>query len=135
MDRITPDQRSRLMGRIASSDTKPEIAVRALLRGLGIRYRLHAKDLPGNPDIANRKRRFAVFVHGCFWHGHSCKRGAAPASNKSFWDKKLARNRVRDRRAIAALKAKGWRVLTVWECQLKQPKRLMARLRAWVVKL
>jgi len=135
MDKLSPKRRSDLMSRIRSKDTAPEIAARALLQGLGIRYRLQAKDLPGRPDIVNRKRRFVIFVHGCFWHGHSCKRGARPTSNVIFWNTKLTKNRARDRATVAALKADGWRVLTIWECELKKPKRLLTRVRAWSARL
>lgn len=135
MDKLSAHRRSALMARIGSKDTAPEIAVRAALRSLGVRYRLHARDLAGRPDIVNRKRRFAIFVHGCFWHGHSCKRGTPPTSNMAFWNTKLAKNHARDRAVVATLKAEGWRVLTIWECELKKPDHILAKLKAWSAKL
>ena len=128
MDRLTREQRSKNMSRIGPKDTAPELGVRQILRDIGFHYRLHAKDLPGRPDIVNRKRRIAVFVHGCFWHAHSCKRGKRPSSNKEFWYAKIAGNQKRDRANIAALRRNGWRVAVIWECQLKEPRRVRARL-------
>lgn len=129
MDRLKPKRRSALMSRIAQKNTKPELAVRSLLHGIGLRFRLHAKDLPGRPDIVNRKKRFAVFVHGCFWHGHSCPRGKRPTSNVDFWNTKLSRNKKRDITAAQSLRRNRWTVVTVWECQLKNPNRLLRLLR------
>lgn len=112
--------RSRTMARIRSRDTGPELFVRRLLTRLGYRYRLHRADLPGRPDIAFIGRRKAIFVHGCFWHGHDCKRGArAPRANAGYWRDKIARNRARDARALDALAARGWSAMTVWECALR----------------
>lgn len=111
--------RSEIMARVRGRDTKPEMLVRRLLHGLGYRYRLHAKGLPGRPDLAFTRRRAAVFVHGCFWHAHGCGRGArTPKSNAGYWSAKLARNRERDREVEAALAAAGWRSLAIWECEL-----------------
>lgn len=115
--------RSENMRRIRSKDTSPEIAVRALVRGLGFTgYRLHRKDLPGKPDIAFVGRKLAIFVHGCFWHGHDCKEGARrPKSNADYWLPKIATNVERDAAHVANLQAHGWSVLTVWECELSSP--------------
>ena len=128
-DVFTPEQRSRVMARVRGKNTRPELAVRRLLWRAGHRYRLHRRDLPGSPDIAFIGRRLAVFVHGCFWHGHDCSRGArAPKQNAEYWRAKIARNRARDTAAEVALAAQGWRTLTVWECELKDEPALLARL-------
>jgi DNA mismatch endonuclease (patch repair protein) len=118
------------MRRVKGRDTRPEMVVRRALTRLGARYRLHRKDLPGCPDVAMPGRRLAVFVHGCFWHGHDCARGArVPKQNRDYWTAKVARNRMRDVDARAALEAMGWRVETLWECELKDAAGLEARLR------
>src|SRR6478609_10859019 len=107
-DVFAPAKRSAVMARIKSRDTKPELLLRRLLTQLGARYRLHRKDLPGSPDVAMPGRRLAIFVHGCFWHGHDCKRGArAPKANADYWSAKIAANRARDRGVQKALKAQG----------------------------
>lgn len=108
------------MARIRHKDTAPELAVRSVLHALRYRYILHPKHLPGQPDLAFPARRKAIFVHGCFWHGHNCKHGRRrPGSNVAFWEAKYADNKHRDARKAAALRAMGWRVLTIWECQVK----------------
>jgi DNA mismatch endonuclease, patch repair protein len=104
------------MARILSKNTKPEMVVRRLVHGLGYRYVLHDKRLPGSPDLVFPARRQVVFVHGCFWHRHDCGRGFQPKSNATFWEAKLEGNKARDKRHLAALKSLGWRVLVVWEC-------------------
>jgi DNA mismatch endonuclease (patch repair protein) len=114
------------MSRIGSKNTKPELLVRKVLHGLGYRFRLHRNDLPGKPDIVLSKYKTVVFVHGCFWHGHSCKKGQKrPATNKDFWDGKLNRNIERDKENISQLENLGWNVLTIWECQVKDINQLM----------
>jgi DNA mismatch endonuclease (patch repair protein) len=119
------------MRAVKSRDTGPELAVRAMLRALAPGYRLNRADLPGKPDIVYGRRRLAIFVHGCFWHGHDCPRGARmPKDNADYWRQKIARNRLRDASAVAALEATGWRVLIVYECALKDPVALRARLGA-----
>lgn len=129
-DVYPPDKRSAVMRRVKGKNTTPEMAVRKVLTGLGARYRLHRKDLPGSPDIVLPGRRLAVFVHGCFWHGHDCARGArVPKANRDYWVAKVDRNRARDTRTRAELEALGWRVETVWECELKDRPGLEARLR------
>ncbi len=110
--------RSQTMRAVKSTDTGPELIVRRLLYSLGYRYRLHRRDLPGNPDIVFLGRKAVIFVHGCFWHGHSCKRGARiPKTNTEYWTKKIGRNAERDITNIQELRNQGWRVLAVWECE------------------
>lgn len=127
-DNRTQESRSALMSRIRSKNTAPELIVRRLLHRMGFRFRLHRKDLPGNPDIVLPGRRTAIFVHGCFWHGHGCKIGRPPKSRPDFWLPKLERNRDRDAENEAALVADGWRVLTLWQCEIRDADRLEARL-------
>jgi DNA mismatch endonuclease (patch repair protein) len=117
------------MSRIKGTDTKPEIAVRSLLHQMGYRFRLHRRDLPGTPDIVLSGRGAVVFVHGCFWHGHSCKRTKMPKSRKSYWSEKIEGNRRRDARKRRQLKSLGWKVVIVWECELKRPDKLREKLR------
>ncbi|MCA8199192.1 very short patch repair endonuclease [Burkholderia vietnamiensis] len=114
-------QRSRIMAAIRSKDTKPEMMVRTLLRQLGFPgYRLHRRDLPGCPDIAYLGRKKAILVHGCFWHGHDCKIGdKRPKVNPEYWMSKISRTRQRDALARAAIEELGWRILIVWECDLR----------------
>jgi DNA mismatch endonuclease (patch repair protein) len=121
-DVFTPEKRSAVMRRVKGRDTAPEWKVRRMLRAAGIGYRLGGCGLPGRPDVVMKGRRVAVFVHGCFWHGHDCSRGARkPQTNADYWNAKIERNRARDARVAAALTAEGWRVLTVWECRLREP--------------
>ena len=128
-----PEKRSAVMRRVKGRNTSPELAVRKALTRLGARYRLHRKDLPGKPDIVLPGRRLALFVHGCFWHGHDCARGArVPKQNRDYWVAKVARNRARDAANREALAALGWRVETVWECELKDRSALEARARNWL---
>ncbi|GGE53100.1 very short patch repair endonuclease [Agaricicola taiwanensis] len=123
MDKISPNRRSANMRAIRSKNTKPELAVRALLRRAGfVGYRLHRPDLPGRPDIAFIKWKKAIFVHGCFWHGHNCKTGTRkPDSHQDYWLPKIEGNRQRDLRDVAALAGAGWNVMTVWECEIRDP--------------
>jgi len=121
-DPFTSEQRSAVMRAVKSRDTTPELAVRRILRAAGIGYRLGGCGLPGRPDLVMKGRRVAVFVHGCFWHGHDCPRGARqPKANAAYWSAKIGRNRARDAARSAELEAAGWRVVTVWECGLKAP--------------
>jgi len=129
-DRLEPAARRRLMQAVRSKDTAPEIAVRSLLHGMGYRFRLHRKDLPGTPDIVLPGRRAAIFVHGCFWHGHGCRIGQLPKSRLDYWLPKIEANRERDRRKGGALEAAGWRVLTVWQCEIRDLDVLQERL--WI---
>lgn len=130
-DVFDPAKRSAVMARVKSKDTKPEKTLRRLLTAQGARYRLHRKDLPGSPDVVMPGRRLAFFVHGCFWHGHDCPRGArVPKANRDYWLAKVARNRARDARNQAELAQAGWRVETIWECQMRDEATLAQRLRA-----
>jgi DNA mismatch endonuclease (patch repair protein) len=129
VDQVSRERRSWNMGRIRSDDTRPELEVRSMLHRMGYRFRLHAQDLPGKPDIILPRHRTVVFVHGCFWHQHpGCRRANVPKSNKQYWTVKLERNTRRDRVNIRSLRKLGWRVLVVWECELKNPERLRHRL-------
>jgi len=120
MDRLSCGRRSALMSRIRSKDTLPERTLRRTLHNLGYRYRLHGRDLPGCPDIVFSRRRKVIFVHGCFWHLHArCKLGALPKSKLRYWRPKLEANVARDKRNIRRLRNKGWKVLVVWQCQLR----------------
>ncbi|MBX3226276.1 MAG: DNA mismatch endonuclease Vsr [Labilithrix sp.] len=118
------------MSRVRRSGSTPELVVRKVVRELGGTYRTQNQDLPGSPDLANRTRRWAIFVHGCFWHRHSCRRATIPRRNQSLWEAKFERNRRRDRRAIRALRDLGFLVVVVWECRVKDEARLRQRLRA-----
>lgn len=132
-DVFPPEKRSAVMRRVKGKDTAPEWQVRRLIWSLGGRYRLHRKGLPGKPDIVLPGRRLAIFVHGCFWHGHDCARGArVPKANRDYWLGKVARNRARDVAVRAALEEAGWRVETVWECDLKDQPGLAARVGDWL---
>jgi DNA mismatch endonuclease, patch repair protein len=121
--------RSAVMRAVKSEDTAPERALRKMLHAVAPGYRLHRADLPGKPDVVYGPRRLAIFMHGCFWHGHDCKRGARPPKNNAeYWRGKIARNRARDEKNVAALVALGWRALTVFECELKDGRALQGRL-------
>ena len=127
------EQRSRTMRAIKARDTKPEMAVRRLLHGMGYRYRLHRRDLPGRPDIVFGPRRKIIFVHGCFWHGHSCERGSRlPKSNVEYWQAKIARNVERYSQQLDKLAAAGWTELTLWECELADMDAVAQRLSAFL---
>lgn len=129
MDRLTPERRSRLMSRIGSANTKPELGVRSILHRMGYRFRIHGKGLPGTPDVVLPRWRAVVLVHGCFWHGHACKRRGMPKSRVDYWAQKIHSNRLRDRRTRRQLQRLGWTVIVVWECELKQPERLILKLK------
>lgn len=120
----TPEERSRNMAAIHSSDTQPEMHVRRYLHSMGWRYGLHNKNLPGSPDIVMRRFKTVIFIHGCFWHGHeNCKYYRLSKSNTEFWQTKININRARDERDIKALNKLGWNVIIVWECELKTEER------------
>ena len=122
-DILTPTQRHKCMSRIRSKATKPEMAVRRWLWAHGYRYRLNVKSVPGKPDIVMRRYRTAIFVNGCFWHGHEgCGKFVMPKSNTAFWEAKIARNRERDRQNYDILLQNGWQVIVLWECQLSKDK-------------
>ena len=127
-DWLTPEQRRRVMQAIKSKDTKPEMTVRRLVHRMGYRYRLHKKGLPGRPDLVFGGRRKIIFVHGCFWHAHSCKYGRAPKSRQGYWLPKLKRNKERDAENRSELRELGWRVMTIWECEIKDTAALMNRI-------
>jgi DNA mismatch endonuclease (patch repair protein) len=118
-DPLTPELRSKLMARIGPKNTKPELIVRRMLHSAGWRYRLHRKGLPGTPDIVFGSRKVALFVHGCFWHGHHCRLGRLPKTRPEFWSTKIAGNRARDALKVDQLVERGWRVMTIWQCGLQ----------------
>jgi DNA mismatch endonuclease (patch repair protein) len=122
-----PETRSRIMRAVKGKNTTPELVVRRLVFGSGYRYRLHRKDLPGKPDLVFPRLRKIIFVHGCFWHAHTCARGARiPQNNRQYWVQKIQRNAVRDRKNRAALKKLGWEVHIIWECELKDVGKLQS---------
>lgn len=122
VDFLSPSERSERMSRIRGKDTQPELALRRVLHGLGLRYRLHGAGLPGKPDLVFPRYKAVVFVHGCFWHRHAgCNIATLPKSNTSFWIEKFQRNVARDTRVVAQLEVQGWRVFVAWECELATP--------------
>jgi DNA mismatch endonuclease, patch repair protein len=123
--------RSELMGRIRGKHTKPELFVRKVLSGLGYRYRIHVKSLPGCPDIVFARKHAVIFVHGCFWHRHHCGLAYVPQTRRAFWQKKFRGNVSRDRKQLGLLKDAGWKTLVVWECELRGVE-LAARLRRFL---
>jgi DNA mismatch endonuclease (patch repair protein) len=121
------------MRAVKGKDTAPEMAVRRLAHRMGYRYSLHRSDLPGKPDLTFPARRKVIFVHGCFWHGHDCPRGGRlPKENAEYWRAKIGRNRSRDAASVSKLKADGWKVLIIWECQLRSEARVASRLRRFL---
>ena len=127
-DRVSNQTRSFIMSRIRSKDTLPELAVRKYLFSLGYRYRLHLRTLPGSPDIVLPKYRTAIQVRGCFWHSHSCMKGKVPENNRKYWQKKLSRNRERDKDNDTRLKKIGWDVVTLWECAVMDKVKIRSRM-------
>ena len=133
VDIHTKAQRSFNMSRIRGKDTKPELAVRSFVHRLGYRFRLHRKDLPGKPDLVLSRHKKVILVHGCYWHMHNCKYGrVVPKTNAKFWREKREGNKQRDKKNIAALKKQGWRILVIWECQLKDPEKLRQRIKGFL---
>lgn len=133
MDKLSAERRSANMARIRSKDTNPEVTLRKLIHGLGYRFRLHRKDLPGKPDLVFPSRKKVIFVHGCFWHQHSgCREGRVPGSRLEYWGPKLKRNQERDAAAQVALKEQGWRSLVVWECGLKDTAAALKRVKRFL---
>lgn len=122
-DIVDQATRSRMMAAIKGTNTKPEILVRRALHAAGFRFRLHVKNLPGKPDIVLPKYRTAIFVHGCFWHGHDCKNFRLPKTRTTFWRTKIRGNKKRDDEALELLKSSGWRVATIWECAISRGAR------------
>ena len=133
-DIFTAEKRSEIMSRIRGRDTRPERIVRRLAHGLGFRFRLHRKDLPGSPDMVFPKHRAVIFVHGCFWHRHQgCRKASSPQTRIRFWESKFEQNVARDRRSEAALRDLGWRILVVWECQTKNHVELAGRIENFIM--
>ena len=128
MDVLTPDRRSAVMRSVRSENTLPELEVRKLAHALGYRFRLHRKDLPGRPDLVFPRIKSVIFVHGCFWHQHDCPAAARPTSRSDYWNSKLDGNIVRDKKNILLLRSLGWRILVIWECQIKNRSQLTSRL-------
>ena len=126
---FSKEKRSWIMSRDKGRDTKPEILVRSLVHLMGFRFRIHRRDLPGNPDIVLPRYGKVIFVHGCFWHGHKrCPRSKRPSTNKGFWNKKLDENIERDKRFRRKLRRMGWKVLVVWQCEIRKPEKLLGKL-------
>lgn len=133
MDTLTPAERSARMALVRAKDTKPELLVRSLVHGMGYRYRLHRRDLPGTPDLVFPGRGKAIFIHGCFWHRHArCVLARLPKSRGEFWLPKLTANAERDARSVRALRRLGWSVMTIWECQLGDTAKLANRIRRFL---
>jgi len=129
MDHVSKEKRSEIMASVHSKDTSPELKVRSIVHRMGYRFRLHRKELPGSPDLVFAGRRKAIFIHGCFWHRHvGCKYATTPKTRVRFWQNKFDGNVQRDARTRRQLNRLGWRVLTVWQCDLKKPERLVTRL-------
>lgn len=128
-DVFSKEKRSWIMSRVKGRDTKPEILVRSLVHRMGYRFRIHRRDMPGNPDVVLPRHRKVIFVHGCFWHGHKrCSRSKRPSSNKRFWTDKLNKNIQRDKRFRKELRKMGWKILVVWECKTKNLQKLLLTL-------
>lgn len=133
MDIVSPEKRSRMMAGIKGKDTKPEMLVRRLVHGMGFRYRLHRRDLPGSPDLVFPRLRKVIFVHGCFWHRHrGCRFAYTPRSNAQFWMDKLEGNARRDTLAVAALNALDWKVMIVWECEVSDPSAVARKINSFL---
>ena len=137
-DVVDAATRSRMMAGIRGTNTKPELAIRRGLHRRGFRFRLHGRKLPGRPDLVLPRWKAAIFVHGCFWHGHGCELFKWPRSRADFWREKISSNRQRDELALVKLSIAGWRVLTIWECSMKGPTRIGAeqaveRAATWLV--
>lgn len=135
IDVVAPEIRSRMMASIKSRNTRPEMQVRRHLHALGFRYRLHRKGMPGKPDIVLPKYQIAIFIHGCFWHGHrGCRFATVPATRTEFWMAKISANQERDATAVSRLRERGWRIATIWECALRaKPDETMRRLVDFIV--
>jgi len=128
-DVFTTEKRSWIMSRVKGRDSKPEILVRSIVHRMGFRFRVHRRDLPGNPDILLPRHGKVIFVHGCFWHGHKrCPRSKRPTTNMSFWNSKLDRNIERDKLSRRKLRSMGWKVLVVWQCETLTPDKLLVKL-------
>jgi len=132
LDPLSKEERSERMSKIRSHNTKPEISVRRLVYGLGYRYRLHAKELPGHPDLVFRPKRKVIFVHGCYWHQHGCGHYRMPKSRTEYWLPKLAKNIERDKHNINQLERDGWKVLVIWECEIKEVDQLTRKIQEFL---
>ena len=135
VDNLTREDRSWCMSQIRSQGMKPELVVRSMVHRLGYRFRLHRRDMAGKPDLVLSRHRAVIFVNGCFWHWHpdlNCPIAGLPKSNVEYWEPKLARTRIRDQEHVNSLEADGWRVLTVWECQLRSPDAVISRIREFL---
>jgi DNA mismatch endonuclease (patch repair protein) len=132
VDHVSKEVRRKIMASVRTTGTGPEIKIRRELHRLGYRFRLHRKDLPGSPDIVFVSRRKAIFVHGCFWHGHDCKWGKLPKSRRAYWAKKIAGNRARDMRTNEELMCGGWDVLTVWQCDIRDMASALERISSFL---
>jgi len=130
MDIVSPSRRSQMMKAIRGKDTVPELVVRSVAHGLGLRFRLHSSKLPGRPDLVFPRWKTVVLVHGCFWHRHGCQLAATPKTRVEFWQAKFAANQKRDRLVRAELEARGWKVLEIWECETRDPELVRKRLTA-----
>lgn len=131
-DPLSTAERSERMSRIRNANTKPEMIVRRLVHGMGYRYRLHARELPGKPDLVFRSRKMVIFVHGCFWHQHGCLQYRQPRTRRAFWEPKLAKNKERDAEVKRQLCKLGWRVMIIWECQIKKAPILEKRIKRFL---
>ena len=128
-DVFTKEKRSWIMSCVKGRDTKPEILVRSVVHRMGYRFRVHRRDLPGNPDIVLPRHGKVIFAHGCFWHGHKrCPRSKRPTTNKGFWNEKLDKNVKRDKRFRRKLRLMGWKELVIWQCETRKPEKLLAKL-------
>ncbi len=133
MDHVSAERRSVIMAKVPSRDTRPELQVRRLLHRAGYRFRLHRSDLPGSPDIVLPKHRLAVFVNGCFWHGHErCSKARLPRTRTTYWRRKISTNRRRDRRVLQELDQLGWTTTVIWQCEIKDESRLMESLEIFI---
>jgi DNA mismatch endonuclease (patch repair protein) len=133
MDRLSQERRSWLMSQIRGKDTLPELALRSLIHRMGFRFRLHRKDLPGKPDLVFPSKKKVIFLHGCFWHGHICKKKKMPKTRITYWNEKIDTNRSRDRRVIRQLGQSGWKALIIWECDLKKMERLKMKVTRFLI--
>lgn len=124
VDNLSPEERSRLMSRVRGKDTKPEMVVRRLAHRLGYRFRLHRRDLPGSPDLVFPKKEKVIFVHGCYWHRHHCKKATTPKTNVDFWNEKFRRNVERDAENLKSINALGWEPLVIWQCETEHPRKI-----------
>ena len=131
MDIVNPAKRSQMMSGIRGKNTRPELVVRSIAHRLGLRFRLHRKDLPGRPDLVFPKHKTVIFVHGCFWHRHNCPMAAVPKTRTAFWLAKFAANKKRDHECTVALENRGWRVLELWECETRDCSLIEQRLRKY----